>query len=61
MDKFKQALSEAVSSWSRLSDEWEKIEAKHSDKISANYPFNKDFREVLHDLIEWKESFNEEK
>ncbi|MGG1518765.1 hypothetical protein ABE504_25320 [Paenibacillus oryzisoli] len=59
MEKFNKALIEAISSWSRLSGEWEKIEDSHSDIISKNYPFTKDFREILNDLIEWKESMEE--
>jgi hypothetical protein len=49
------ALNEAIHSWSELSKEWEEIEVKYSDKLSEGYPFNKDFREVLSDMIEWKE------
>ncbi|MDX5947726.1 hypothetical protein SIL19_27990 [Bacillus cereus group sp. BfR-BA-00431] len=54
MEKFNQALDEAIQTWIKLSDEWEKIEQTHSDKLSEKYPFNKDFREVISDLIEWK-------
>lgn len=56
MDKFNKALDEAISAWSNLSDEWEKIELTHSDKLAEKYPFNKDFREVLMDMMDWKES-----
>lgn len=56
MEDFKSALNEAISSWTKLSEEWEKIEDDHSDKLSEKYPFAKDFREVLRDLMEWKES-----
>ncbi|EOO32669.1 hypothetical protein [Bacillus mycoides] len=55
MENFNQALDEAIQAWIKLSDEWEKIEQTHSDKLSEKYPFNKDFREVISDLIEWKE------
>lgn len=54
LEKFNQALDEAIQTWIKLSDEWEKIEQTHSDKLSEKYPFNKDFREVISDLIEWK-------
>ncbi|KFL86306.1 hypothetical protein P9G96_28210 [Bacillus paranthracis] len=54
LEKFNQALDEAIQAWIKLSDEWEKIEQTHSDKLSEKYPFNKDFREVISDLIEWK-------
>lgn len=58
MEDFKKALDEAVSSWIKLSDQWEKIEITHSDKLAEKYPFNKDFREVISDMLEWKESLN---
>lgn len=58
MDNFKKALDEAIKSWANLSEQWEKIEAEKSDELSEKYPFQKDFREVLHDLMEWKEHLN---
>ncbi|MBO1581583.1 hypothetical protein [Bacillus sp. XF8] len=58
MDKFNKALDEAISAWIKLSDEWEKIELTHSDEIAEKYPFDKDFREVLADMMDWKESLN---
>lgn len=61
MEQFKQALTEAITSWSKLSDEWEKIEDTHSDIVSKNYPFEKDFREILHGMMEWKENLQEKK
>jgi hypothetical protein len=45
MDKFNKALDEVISAWIKLSDEWEKIELTHSDKLAEGYPFNKDFGE----------------
>ncbi|MBA9027614.1 hypothetical protein [Peribacillus huizhouensis] len=55
MDEFKKALDEAIAAWIKLSDEWEKVETTHSDKLAEKYPFDKDFREVISDLKEWKE------
>jgi transcriptional regulatory protein LevR len=55
LEKFNQALDEVIQAWIKLSDEWEKIERTHSDKLSEKYPFDKDFCEVISDLIEWKE------
>ncbi|WP_372814294.1 hypothetical protein [Paenibacillus sp.] len=59
MEQFKHALNEAISSWSKLSEEWEKIEETHSDTISENYPFDKDFREILNNMIEWREGLQD--
>lgn len=58
MNDFKNALNEAINSWSKLSGEWDKIEELHSDILSEKYPFQKDFRDVLRDLFEWREYIN---
>ncbi|OPD49317.1 hypothetical protein [Bacillus thuringiensis] len=58
MENFNKALDEVISTWIKLSDEWEKIELTHSDKLAEKYPFEKDFREIILDLIEWKEHLN---
>ncbi|MFC5647822.1 hypothetical protein ACFPYJ_01565 [Paenibacillus solisilvae] len=60
MDEFKKALDIAIDACIKLGEEWDKIEESQSDKLSEQYPFNKDFREVLHDLLNWKESLNKE-
>ncbi|MGG3641180.1 hypothetical protein ABES38_07330 [Bacillus gobiensis] len=58
MEDFKRALDQAINTWIKLSDDWEKIEQTHSDKLAERYPFNKDFREVVTDMLEWKECLN---
>ncbi|MRS25586.1 MULTISPECIES: hypothetical protein [Bacillus] len=58
MDEFNKALENAISAWQKLSEEWEKIEATHSDFLSEKYPFKKDFSEVICDLQEWKNHIN---
>ncbi|MUG20940.1 hypothetical protein GNQ08_00595 [Paenibacillus macerans] len=58
MENFMKALDEAIHAWSQLGEQWEKIEADFSDKISGGYPFDKDFREILFDLMEWRETIN---
>ncbi|MED4342843.1 hypothetical protein [Bacillus licheniformis] len=58
MEKFNKALDEAISAWVKLSDEWEQIEETHSDKLAEKYPFDKDFREIIVDLQEWKQQIN---
>ncbi|CAM5786296.1 hypothetical protein [Brevibacillus borstelensis] len=52
MENFKKALDEAITAWKKLSDEWEKIEDIHPDKLAKKYPFDKDFREVVADMLE---------
>ncbi|EFM09525.1 conserved hypothetical protein [Paenibacillus curdlanolyticus YK9] len=59
MEKFKQALDDAINSWAKLSQEWEKNEDVLADVITEGYPFNKDFNEVLLDLINWRDQFLE--
>jgi len=58
MDKFNKALDEVISACSKLSEEWEKIEVAHSDQLAEKYPFDKDFEEVILDLVTWKEHIN---
>lgn len=58
MEDFLKALNEAIHAWSHLSEEWEKIETDYSDQLSEGYPFDKDFREVIYDLKEWKEAIS---
>lgn len=59
MEDFKKALDEAVMAFVKLSEEWEKIEDSYSDELAEKYPFAKDFREVVCDLINWKESLDD--
>ena len=56
MEEFKKALDEAIDTWVKLSEKWDMIEETHSDKLSEKYPFDKDFREVISDMLEWKEN-----
>ncbi|MEH7037188.1 hypothetical protein COM13_16120 [Bacillus pseudomycoides] len=58
MNEFNKALENAIFAWIKLSEEWEKIEATHSDKLAEKYPFEKDFREIIFDLQEWKNEIN---
>jgi predicted AAA+ superfamily ATPase len=59
LEDFLKALNESIHSWSKLGEEWEKIEADYSDKLSEGYPFHKNFREVISDIIDWKEKLKE--
>ncbi|HHB1888847.1 TPA: hypothetical protein ACOQ40_005298 [Bacillus cereus] len=61
MEKFNKALDEVISACSKLSEEWEKIEATHSDRLADKYPFDKDFEEVILELVAWKDHINKEK
>ena len=56
MEEFKKALDEAIDTWIKLSEKCDMIEETHSDKLSEKYPFDKDFREVISDMLEWKEN-----
>ena len=58
LEDFNKSLDEAINAWIKLSNEWDKIEETHSDKLAEKYPFDKDFREVIADMLEWKESLN---
>lgn len=54
MESFKVALRDTISAMTKLSEEWEKIEGDYSAVITEKYPFDKDFREILSDMIDWK-------
>ncbi|MBT2624760.1 hypothetical protein J7I81_05100 [Bacillus sp. ISL-32] len=60
MQKFNQQLEELIITMRSLSEEWEKNEVEVSDILSKDYPFTKDFQEVIVDLVEWKKSINQE-
>ncbi|OME60874.1 hypothetical protein BSK59_05505 [Paenibacillus odorifer] len=60
MEHFLDALDKAIKSWSILGNEWEKIEPTHSDKLADKYPLDKDFREVVRELMEWKDQLQNE-
>ncbi|MCY8498570.1 hypothetical protein P8917_03945 [Bacillus atrophaeus] len=60
MQKFNQQLEELIITMRSLSEEWEKNEVEFSDILSKDYPFTKDFQEVIVDLVEWKKSINQE-
>lgn len=58
MDSFKKSLDECIIAFTHLSKEWEKIEKDHSDELSEKYPFDKDFGELIIEMMEWRESLN---
>ncbi|KGP81362.1 MULTISPECIES: hypothetical protein [Paenibacillus] len=58
MGNFLKALDEVILAWSHLGDEWDKIEETFSVQLAGGYPFEKDYREVVLDLLSWKERIN---
>ncbi|WP_019779180.1 hypothetical protein [Streptococcus sobrinus] len=58
MNEFNKALDEVILACTKLSEEWEKIDATHADQLAKNYPFDKSFDEVIFFLKEWKENIN---
>ncbi|EOQ04689.1 hypothetical protein KOY_04864 [Bacillus cereus VDM021] len=58
MEKFNKALGEVISACIKLSEEWENIEITHANQLAEKYPFDKDFEEVILELVEWKEHIN---
>jgi hypothetical protein len=59
LEKFQEALNQSVNVLVLLSHEFEKLEATHSDVLSEGYPLSQDLREVVHKLIEWRDSISE--
>ncbi|MED1205602.1 hypothetical protein [Heyndrickxia acidicola] len=58
MNEFNKALDQAISSFSKLSEEWGKLDESNFEKLNKKYPFDKDFTEVILDLLEWKKEIN---
>ena len=56
MEEFLKKLSEAIRAFSELSDVWNGLSEEEVQKVSEKYPFHKDFQELLHDMIEWRDS-----
>lgn len=55
MEAFKQTLDVVIDSMIRLEVEWELIESIHSDHLAEHYPLQHDFREILLQMMEWRE------
>jgi hypothetical protein len=60
MEKFNKALGEVISACIKLSEEWENMETTHANQLAEKYPFDKDFEEVILELVEWKEHINKQ-
>ena len=58
MDQFNKALDDVTKAMNILSEEWEKIDAQYSEHLSQNYPFEKEFQELICDVIHWKNTMN---
>ncbi|MBW5444753.1 hypothetical protein GE107_01565 [Cohnella sp. CFH 77786] len=58
MDAFKKALDVVIDSMIKLEAEWERIEETHSDHLAEHYPLHHDFREVVLQIMEWRETIN---
>ncbi|CAM3830744.1 Spo0E like sporulation regulatory protein [Paenibacillus lactis] len=58
MEEFLKRLSEASTALIKLSREFERLEAEHSDFLCKRYPFNSCFIEVVHSMLEWQEFIN---
>lgn len=56
MEAFKHALDAVIESMIKLEATWERIESTHSDHLAEHYPLDRDFREVVMLMINWKNS-----
>ncbi|GEO26845.1 hypothetical protein AAC03nite_26300 [Alicyclobacillus acidoterrestris] len=54
MEEFRKALDSVIKSCSSLSLAWENL--NDQSFVLDKYPFDKDFRQVLSDLVEWRDS-----
>lgn len=58
MEDFKRALNSVIASCSTLSTAWENLDDEAAPTILDKYPFDKDFRQVIADLAEWRDSLD---
>jgi|GEM_PF-3427582 len=58
MEEFLRKLNEASAALIHLSREVERLETDHSDLLCENYPFSVCLLEVVHGMLEWKETIN---
>lgn len=54
MDNFKKSLDELIYAWSKVSEEWNRLNKDEAEFIKKNYPFGIGFQEFLHRLIDWR-------
>lgn len=59
MEAFKQALDAVIDSMIKLEAEWEKIESTHSNHLAEHYPLSNDWRETVHQMMEWQVQLRE--
>lgn len=64
MDEFQTTLDNAIKSLMELSKVWNNMDwgscpEDAFDRIAEKYPFHKDLNELIHDMIDWKESISE--
>ncbi|MGG2201416.1 hypothetical protein [Paenibacillus validus] len=52
MERFKFALNVMIEAMMQVSQEWERID---SNQFAEKYPFDTDFIEVIHRVIEWRD------
>ncbi|OUS74857.1 hypothetical protein B1748_19945 [Paenibacillus sp. MY03] len=58
MDEFHKKLRDASTAMILLSKEFERLEPNHSDHLIKDYPFSVCLLEVVHAMLEWQETIN---
>jgi hypothetical protein len=58
IEEFQKKLKEASTALILLSREFERLETDYSDLLCENYPFSVCLLEVVHNILEWHETIN---
>lgn len=53
-------LDKVIDSMIKLEAEWERIENTHSDYLDEHYRLSSDWRETVHQMMEWRNQIREE-
>lgn len=57
MDNFRSAVDELIYAWAKVSQEWDRLDEEKAAYITQHYPFDEDFKEMLHRLMDWRSNF----
>ncbi|AHV97077.1 hypothetical protein [Paenibacillus sabinae] len=60
MEAFMMVLDKVIDSMIKLEAEWERIENTHSDYLDEHYRLSSDWRETVHQMMEWRNQIREE-
>ncbi|MCF6094533.1 hypothetical protein L1765_11220 [Microaerobacter geothermalis] len=60
MQRVIEILSSTINSLSELSNIWDTLSEDQIEILQQKYPFHKDLKELIHDIIEWRSNLENE-